>query len=86
MIYRMRMDGLAVIAESELQLSSILDNAADAIVSFYRDGKIRSVNKAAIELFGFNEQEIFELHVTDLIPTQMNNQARAGASKQTIPS
>jgi diguanylate cyclase (GGDEF)-like protein/PAS domain S-box-containing protein len=42
----------------EQRLQSILDNTAEAIVTFDRDGLVESWNKAAEQLFGWTESEI----------------------------
>ncbi|MBI9099951.1 MAG: response regulator, partial [Spirochaetaceae bacterium] len=52
---------------SEEQLETIVDNAADPIISFHEDGKIHVFNPAAEKFFGYKKEEVFEKQMISLI-------------------
>ena len=56
------------IAASEARYVAILDNAAEGIVTFDRRGVIRSFNRSAEHLFGYEESEIVGREITLLMP------------------
>ncbi len=56
------------IAASEARYVAILDNAAEGIVTFDRQGVIRSFNRSAEQLFGYDENEIIGGEITLLMP------------------
>jgi len=43
--------------DSEAQIRSVLEHVADGIITLGHDGLIRSFNRAAVEMFGYTEQE-----------------------------
>lgn len=49
------------------RLATILDNAAEGIITFDKNGKIESFNKAAERLFGYPEEEIIGQSIDRLI-------------------
>jgi len=53
---------------SELHNRAIVDNTADAIVTFGEDGAIGTYNPAAIRIFGYDPYEIVGKSVAQLIP------------------
>ena len=54
--------------ENEARLNAIFETAMDAIVTFGREGAIRSANPAAREIFGYGADELIGLGVDDLAP------------------
>lgn len=52
------------------RLETILDTAAEGIITFNEDGIIESINVAAEELFGFNEAELVGKDLTVIIPPE----------------
>ena len=59
--------------ESELELSknrldAIFDNAVDGIIIINKQGLIQMVNRATINLFGFDEEEILGQNIKVLMP------------------
>ncbi len=56
------------IAASEARYVAILDNAAEGIVTFDRQGIIRSFNRSAEQLFGYEVDEIVGGEITLLMP------------------
>ena len=49
------------------RLETIMDNAAEGIVTFDTEGKIEGYNRAAGKLFGWSEQEILGMHIGSLL-------------------
>ncbi len=56
------------IKNDHLYISSILDNAVDAIITINNDGNITSFNQAALTLFQYSIEEVIGLNVAILIP------------------
>ncbi len=56
------------IAASEARYAAILDNAAEGIVTFDKQGIIHSFNRSAEQLFGYDEDEITGREITLLMP------------------
>jgi len=54
--------------EAEARTRSILDTAADGIVTFDMHGRIESFNKAAEQLFGYETREAIGRKIHELIP------------------
>ena len=52
----------------QLRLETILDNAAEGIITFDADGVIESFNQAAERLFGYAEEEVVGKDLTVIIP------------------
>lgn len=59
-----------------LELTGILNNAAEAILIFNSDGTIERANIAAQQLFGYNNNQLLKLQIAALLPQlQLNNEA-----------
>lgn len=56
------------IAASEARYAAILDNAAEGIFTFDRQGIIHSFNRSAEQLFGYGADEVVGRDITLLIP------------------
>lgn len=54
--------------ESEARLSSILEMAADAIISIDEEQKVVLFNKAAEKMFGYTQLDVLGEHVSQLMP------------------
>jgi len=52
------------------RLETILDTAAEGIITFNEDGIIESINLAAEELFGYNETEVVGKDLTHIFPPE----------------
>ncbi len=67
------------ISEREARLNTILESAADAILTVGEDGTIRSFNKAAEKLFGYSALEIIGEHLGRILddPTLVADDAEA---------
>jgi PAS domain S-box-containing protein len=55
--------------EAEARTRSILDTAAEGIISFDQQGRIESFNKAAEQLFGYDPGEAIGRNIWSIIPT-----------------
>ncbi len=53
-----------------LQLSAVVQNSDDAIISLTLDGTINSWNKAARKMYGFTEAEVMGKHISILIGSE----------------
>jgi PAS domain S-box-containing protein len=73
MLYRLRMENVMKLKASEQQLQSILNDAADAIISFYEDGKIRSVNYIALQLLEIEEKKVLKQNIGTYIKREGNS-------------
>jgi len=60
---------------SELHNRAIVDNTADAIISFGEDGVIATYNPAAERIFGYESYDIIGKKVAQLIPTLADDAA-----------
>ena len=54
--------------ESEAKYRLLTETLKDAILSFYMDGRITYLNRAAIELGGYSEEEALQMNITDILP------------------
>jgi two-component system, LuxR family, sensor kinase FixL len=59
---------MAVLEESNIQTQTILDDIADGIVTIDKYGIIKTFNKAAETIFGYQASQIVEKNVTELMP------------------
>ncbi|OUS26244.1 hypothetical protein A9Q99_18595 [Gammaproteobacteria bacterium 45_16_T64] len=53
--------------EEKDHLSRIINNTADAIITFERGNKIQMCNLTGVKLFGYSQEELNELHFEDLL-------------------
>ena len=60
------------------RMETILDNAAEGIMTFDQNGKIESINKAAEKLFGYTEAEVLGHDISLLIPPGDSRDKRQG--------
>ncbi len=60
------------------RMETILDNAAEGIITFNQLGKIESINKATEKLFGYAETEVIGHDISLLIPPPESYDKRAG--------
>ncbi|NOY58367.1 MAG: PAS domain S-box protein [Calditrichaeota bacterium] len=68
--------------ESEQRYRSIVEFAADAIISIDRDKKVTSWNKGAQNIFGYSEEEAVAREIDDLIVReQVSNEAQRLSEK-----
>ena len=58
---------ISELRESEQRFRSIVEFAADAIISISPDTKVTSWNKGATNIFGFTEEEALDHYIDDLI-------------------
>jgi diguanylate cyclase (GGDEF)-like protein/PAS domain S-box-containing protein len=54
----------------QLRLESVLDNAAEGIITYDEDGVIESVNQAAEKLFAASEEKLVGVHLLALLADQ----------------
>jgi PAS domain S-box-containing protein len=60
--------------DSEKQLSAIVDNAIDAIISISTKGNIRNINLATERLFGYSRDELVGRNVSMLMPEPFSSE------------
>ena len=54
--------------ESEAKYRMFTETSKDTIISFGMDGRITYLNRAAIELSGYGEEEALQMNITDILP------------------
>ncbi|MEA3323997.1 MAG: PAS domain S-box protein [Euryarchaeota archaeon] len=54
--------------KSETKYRLFTETSKDAIISFDIDGRITYLNRAAIELGGYSEEEALQMNITDILP------------------
>lgn len=64
--------------ESEAKFRSVMESAIDAIISADTEGKIRSWNSAATELFGYTESEVLNEYIELIIPERFRKSHEEG--------
>lgn len=69
--------------ESETKFRSVMESAIDAIISADSKGIIRAWNKAAMALFGFNENEVIGKPIEVIIPERFRKLHREGIARVT---
>lgn len=57
-----------LVQQRTLELSAVLDNAAEAIITFNAEGTIERANPATAKLFDFAPEKLLERRITDLLP------------------
>jgi PAS domain S-box-containing protein len=66
---RQHRDNLAqLVAEQTAQVKAIVDTAVDAIITINQSGIVETINPAAVEMFGWEPEEIIGKNITMLIP------------------
>jgi len=69
------------LARSEAMARSIFNSVADGIITISNKGKIISSNPAANDIFGYQESELVNKNVTDLIPMELREKHLSGFEK-----
>ena len=59
----------AALRDSETRLRSILDTAAEGIITIDEHGIMQSINRAAMEIFGYSPNEVIGRNVSMLMPS-----------------
>lgn len=59
-------DAMETVTESESRIRTIVDSAADGILTFDANGKIVSVNGAACSIFGYTSEQMMKLNFSEL--------------------
>ncbi len=65
-----RMMAVTALQESEEKFSSVVKTASSAIITTDTNGRIVFWNKAAEEIFGYNENEAADKVISDLVPAK----------------
>jgi len=63
-----RNQAIQALRESQGKMSAILDTAADGILAIDSSGQVQSVNRAALENFGYEQSEMIGHNVNKLMP------------------
>ncbi|UCF04668.1 MAG: PAS domain S-box protein [bacterium] len=67
-----RRDAERLLRENKEKYSSLFHQSNDSIIVHDLDGNIIDVNTKTLELFGYDESEIFSLRIIDLYPSDMH--------------
>jgi PAS domain S-box-containing protein len=54
--------------EREAYLRAVLDNVGEGIVTIDQNGRLQSMNREALHIFGYAEQDILGSHFSELVP------------------
>ncbi|MDQ3617315.1 MAG: PAS domain S-box protein [Pseudomonadota bacterium] len=65
------------LVEQDLQMSSVVDNIGDGLITFDRSGTVHAFNAAASRMFGYSAQQIIGNSVDTLIPEDLRGAQRA---------
>lgn len=71
---------LRALEESEHKYRAVLENASDGIVIASLDGKVLDVNRRIQTLLGYSREELLNLHVTAIHPSDDANKLRIAFS------
>lgn len=69
------------IRESETRFRAVAQSAKDAIITVDGEGKIVFCNRSALEMFGYEKQEVLGREVTLLIPEELKNAHLQGMAR-----
>lgn len=64
---------MTALSESEHRTRSIVENAADGIMTVDAEGRIESFNRAAESMFGYEESEVVGRNVAMLMPEELRS-------------
>lgn len=76
-VTRLELENSRILA-TQRRLETILDNAAEGIITFNQDGAIENINKAAETLFGYSEASVIGKDISLLIPPSDAREKRQG--------
>lgn len=68
---------LQALRESEEKYRALMENASDGILLSDLEGNILDVNKRALDLFGYAEEELVRMHVSDIHPKVESDKLQA---------
>lgn len=71
----------AVLRESDERTRTILDTAADAIITIDQNGIIETFNRAAVQVFGYEAQDVIGKNVSVLMPEPEKGQHDAAIKR-----
>ncbi len=60
--------------ESEAHIRAVIDNVPDGIITLNEQGRLESVNPAALRIFGYSEAEMTGLHFKMLMPESVRHE------------
>ncbi|MGJ3238650.1 MAG: PAS domain-containing sensor histidine kinase [Anaerolineae bacterium] len=63
------------LAESKSRIEAIIDNVNNGIITVNSRGMIETANRAAARIFGYQLEEMSELHITDLTTERFDNES-----------
>jgi len=67
--------------ENEQRFRTVFDNAADAVLIRYPDGRFTDVNQVALDRYGYTREEFSHMTPEDLSPPRLAGQHRASAAE-----
>ena len=63
-----RMISESILRDTVSRLGAVLEHVAEGIITFAADGRVRSFNPAAEQIFGWTQDEILDQPITCLVP------------------
>ncbi len=69
------------LADEERRIRAVLDNIGDGILTMDTQGRIRSVNPAACQTFGYMPEELLGQEMAILMPAELRDRHRAGMQR-----
>ena len=72
------------LVESEARFRAVFDNAADAVLIRYPDGRFTDVNQVALDRYGYTREEFRRMTPDDLAPPSLVGQHRAAAAQAVL--
>ncbi len=67
-----RMISESILRDTVSRLGAVLEHVAEGIITFDADGRVRSFNPAAEQIFGWTRNEILDQPITCLVPLNMS--------------
>lgn len=78
---RLRLMEQRIAEEQSEAYSALLEAIPDAIVQVGQYGRIKTANAAAVQMFGYERDEMVRMEVTDLMPERYREHHRNGFNK-----
>ncbi|WP_342633078.1 hybrid sensor histidine kinase/response regulator [Methylophaga thiooxydans] len=71
----------ATARHESLRLQTLLDNTIDSVITINQSGIIENYNKASVQLFGYQPDEVIGKNITMLMPASYRDQHKLGMAR-----